>query len=96
VLPVCAEALVLRVVGFTSAFGLVAQFTGPSPFGMFHDLRWVLVYHDFWWSFVGESVAAIVVRGLLATGLMVLAWPEEITRPSWWPLLRINLAFTTL
>ncbi|GAA2704635.1 hypothetical protein ACFY2R_09570 [Micromonospora olivasterospora] len=53
---------------------------------MFHDLRWVLVYHDSWFSFAAELVAAVVVRGLLCTGCVALAWPGDVPRP---PLRRL-------
>lgn len=94
--PVLAEALVLRTVGFVSALGLAAQLTAPSPFGMFHDLRWVQVYHDSWWSFAGESVGVIVVRSLLTAGIVSLAWTDGAPQRSWLYVLRMNLLFNLL
>jgi hypothetical protein len=95
-LPVLVEALVLRLVGFTSVLGLAAQITAPSPFGMFHDLRWVQVYHDSWWAFAWESVAAIVMRSLLTAGVVSLAWTGGAPQRSWLYVARMNLAFNAL
>lgn len=94
--PVVVEALVLRSLGFGSAIGLAPQATAPAPFGMFHDLRWVQVYHDSWWSFAVESVAAIVLRGLLTATVVWLAWPEDAPRRTWVSIARLNLAFSAL
>lgn len=94
--PVLAEVLVLRGLGFVSAIGLAPQITAPAPFGMFHDLRWVQTYHDSWWSFALESVAAIVVRSLLTATLVRLAWPADVPPRSWTSILRMNLGFSTL
>lgn len=38
-----AEAGALVAAGFTGALGLAPQISAPVPFGVFHDLRWVLV-----------------------------------------------------
>lgn len=94
--PVLIEASVLRGAGFVSVMGLAAQASAPAPFGMFHDLRWVLVYHNSWWSFAAESLAAIAARSLLTATAVWLAWPEDMHRRAWLSLLRMNLAFSTL
>lgn len=94
--PVLVEALVLRTVGFVSAMGLAPQISAPAPFGVFHDVRWVLVYHSSWWAFVAESVAAILSRGLLTATAVWLAWPDDAPRRSWPSIVRMNLAFGAL
>ena len=94
--PVLAEALVLQGFPFSSALGLAPQLTAPSPFGMFHDLRWVLVYHPSWWAFAVESVAAIVVRSLLTAGIVSVAWTDGAPQRSWVYVLRMNLLFNLL
>jgi hypothetical protein len=94
-LPVLGEVLALRTTGFTSALGLAPQLTAPSPFGMFHDVRWVQVYHNSWWAFAIESAAAIVLRSLFNTGAVVLAGGAGGER-TWLAVLRLNLLFNLL
>jgi hypothetical protein len=53
----------------------------------------VIVYHRSWAGFVGESVAAIVLRGLFCTVLTALAWPAQASRPSLRRLAVRNVAF---
>ena len=81
--PVLAGALVLRVVGFDSATGLSPQLTAPAAYGVFHDLRWLMVYHESWPGLAGEVVAAVLLRSLLVAGIVQLAWPEDRRRPAW-------------
>lgn len=94
--PALAEAVLLTSVGLTPTLGLAAQVTAPSPFGVFHDLRWVQVYHYSWWSFAWESAVAIVVRSLINAGIVSLAWPAEHEQRSWVSVLRRNLVFNLL
>jgi len=59
---------VLRTVGLDSALGLSPQASAPPAFGVFHDLRWLMVYHSSWPAFLGEAVAAVLLRGLAECG----------------------------
>src|SRR4029077_3264079 len=52
-----------------------------GPFGVFHDLRWLLVYHRSWFFFVVELTAAILVRGALIGIFVHEAWPDDVERP---------------
>lgn len=94
-LPAALEAGILQATGLSAALGLAAQITAPSPFGVFHDLRWVLVYHDSWYTFAAESAASIVVRSLFNSAMVSLA-ADAPFRPAWWPALRMNLLFNLL
>lgn len=76
------EALFLDLFGPAPARALAPQASALGPFGIFHDLRWLLVYHSTWLLFGLELVAAIVVRGALIGLLVRLAWPEGSRRPS--------------
>src|SRR5512135_75501 len=76
------EALFLDLFGPAPARALAPQASALGPFGIFHDLRWLLVYHSTWLLFALELVAAIVVRGALIGLLVRLAWPETSRRPS--------------
>ncbi|GGM01597.1 esterase/lipase family protein [Micromonospora yangpuensis] len=81
-LPPAVEAFVLVKVNFISAQGLPPQITAVWPYDTYHDLRWIFVYHNSWLAFGVLMVAAILLRGLLTTGLVALAWPGEVDRPS--------------
>ncbi|HUC36177.1 MAG TPA: hypothetical protein VMR97_03545 [Acidimicrobiales bacterium] len=67
---------------------LAPQASAVAPFGVFHDLRWISVYHDSWVVFAGEILGMLVVRGGLTALSVSLAWPGQIERPSarslWW------------
>ena len=94
--PAGVEAGVLRAVGFSSPLSLTPQVSAMWPYGTLHDLRWVLVYHRSWAGFVGESLAAIAVRGLLGTALTALAWPSGVPRPSLARLGARNVVFAAV
>ncbi|GIH18341.1 hypothetical protein Raf01_65130 [Rugosimonospora africana] len=94
--PAGIEAAVVRGTGFTTTISLVPHITAVWPYGTFHDLLWVMVYHRSWAGFVGESLAAIGTRALLCTGLIALAWPPERERPQLSRLLLRNLGFSAL
>lgn len=74
--PAAGEAGVLRAVGFGSALSLAPQITSISPYGSFHDLRWILVYHSSWPLLVVELLAAIVVRTAWAIAMSLVAAPR--------------------
>jgi hypothetical protein len=71
--PAAGEAVVLRAVGFASALSLAPQITAISPYGSFHDLRWIAVYHASWPALVAELAAAVVVRSLFTVAMTVVA-----------------------
>ncbi|HZD65059.1 MAG TPA: hypothetical protein VE152_03075, partial [Acidimicrobiales bacterium] len=77
------EAGVLRGVGFVELIPLAPQVPAPPPYGVFHDLRWLIVYHDSWLSLVWELALLVALRGLLTALLVRLAWPAALPRPSW-------------
>ncbi|OKI49357.1 hypothetical protein [Micromonospora sp. CB01531] len=94
--PPAIEAAVLRGVRFTSVLGLAPQASAVWPYGTFHDLLWVLVYHNSWIGFAVELLATIVLRGLFCAVLIAIAWPTEVPRPSWRRLAGRNLAISAL
>jgi hypothetical protein len=73
--PAAGEGAVLRAVGFGSALSLAPQITSIGPYGSFHDLRWILVYHSSWAALVAELLAAVVVRAGWAVAMTVAAAP---------------------
>jgi hypothetical protein len=76
-----AEAVLLTLLGIPSGMGLAGQVTALGPFGVFHDLRWLFVFHESALSFALGLVALLVLRSLLLTILVRLAWPGS--PPSW-------------
>ncbi|GLY22049.1 hypothetical protein [Micromonospora sp. NBRC 101691] len=91
-----AESLVLVSIGFRQAEGLIGQSSAVWPYDSYHDMRWLLVYHDSWWTFGLGLVVAIVVRGALSAALVGLAWPGGRPRPSRRVLLLRNLGVAAL
>ncbi|SCG77136.1 alpha/beta hydrolase [Micromonospora humi] len=89
-LPAVEEA-VLVAARFHAAQGLAPQVTAVWPYDSYHDMRWLLVYHDSWGSFGLGLLALIVIRALLSALLTWLAWPAGEARPSRRWLLRRNL-----
>ncbi len=71
------EVLVLGGLNLPSGFSLAAQVTAPGPFGVFHDLRWLFVFHDSVAGFVVGLLGMIVLRSLLLALLARSAWPGQ-------------------
>ncbi|SCL29295.1 hypothetical protein GA0074692_2699 [Micromonospora pallida] len=91
-----AESLVLVLIGFRQAEGLIGQSTAVWPYDSYHDMRWLLVYHNSWWVFGLGLVGAIMVRGALSAVLVGLSWPARRPRPSRRTLLLRNLGVAAL
>src|SRR5438270_772142 len=66
-----AEAGLLRAFDPGSA-GMAAQVTAPAPLDLFHDMRWISVFHDSWVVFGLEIMAVLVLRILWAV------WPVAL------------------
>ncbi|MFG3581419.1 alpha/beta fold hydrolase [Micromonospora chersina] len=96
VLPAVVQETVLVGIGFHGARGLAPQVTAVWPYDSFHDLRWLLVFHDSWGNFLLGLVALTVFRGVLTAGLTALAWPARAARPSFGWLVRRNLEVAAL
>ena len=77
-----AETVALHVTGMRSIAGIAPQVTGPPPFGVYHDLRWVLVFHASWGGLAAELAGLLVFRTLLNAGLVLLAWPPGVPHPA--------------
>ncbi len=94
-LPVL-EALILGVIGASGAQALAPQASAPAPFGVFHDLRWLLVFHPSWHAVAVELAALIAVRSTITALILRAAWPIGKQAPSPARLAACSLAFTVV
>src|SRR4051794_1455454 len=74
-LPVI-ETAILWAVGMETALGIAPQASAPAPFDVFHDLRWLLVYHRSWVDLTLEFAAFIAFRTAVTAFMVRAAWPE--------------------
>ena len=88
------EATLIGLLGPRSALALAPQATATAPYGVFHDLRWLLVYSHSWLTVGLESLGFLVIRGGLTALTVHLAWPYDAPRPPFVVLARRALAFT--
>ncbi|WP_241825167.1 hypothetical protein [Micromonospora sp. CB01531] len=86
-----AEVFVLVLVGFIPAEGLAPQSTAVWPYDSYHDMRWLLVYHNSWLMFGSGLLALIALRGVLSATIVSLAWPAHAPRPPYRALLLRNV-----
>src|SRR5436305_11050357 len=91
-LPVL-ETVILWAVGMETALGIAPQASGPAPFDVFHDLRWLLVYHRSWVGLVLEGLAFVVFRTGVTAFMVRAAWPEGEEVPPLGRTLRSSAAF---
>lgn len=96
VVPAALEALLVATIGSSGAAALAPQVTAATPFDVFHDWRWLLVYHSSWPAFTLEVLALVAVRSALMGGLVRAAWPAALDRPAWRDQLRATVRVTVL
>jgi hypothetical protein len=82
----------LAALGLRSGMGLAGQATAPGPFGVFHDLRLLFVFHDSIVGFAVGAVGLVVGRSLLGALMARAAWPGS--PPPFLRLLRHMLVIT--
>jgi hypothetical protein len=90
------ETALLSVFGLQSALGIAPQATGPAPFDVFHDLRWLLVYHRSWLGLALEAAAFIAVRTAITAFLVRAAWPEGEEPPPLRTVLKHSAVFVVV
>ena len=81
ILAPVAETAVLWFLGPKGSAALGPQVTAPPPFDLFHDLRWISVYHNSWPLLAVELVAIVVLRGLYIAWMIQGAWPRDDRPP---------------
>jgi hypothetical protein len=98
---VCAAAAALEtlLVGAfapASSLGLATQVSAPPPFGVFHDLRWIVVYHESWLGLAFELVAFVAFRSMLTAVCLRTAWPADLPAEPWSVTIRRSVLFTVV
>ena len=93
---VVTEAVLLWALGLRSSIAVAPQVSAPAPFGVFHDLRWLLVFTRSWVSLAGAALALLALRTALTTVFVGLAWPRDVARPGWRASLPAAALFTDL
>jgi hypothetical protein len=80
VLAPVAETALVRTLA-PGAAGLAPQVTAPPPLDLFHDLRWVSVFHNSWVTLGLELAGVILLRSLWIASVVRAAWPREAGTP---------------
>src|SRR5438105_10658450 len=88
------EAGLLRAFDPGSA-ALAAQVTAPAPLDLFHDMRWISVFHNSWVVFAAELVAVLILRSVWAAWIVQRSWPGP-TPPGMLPASRRASLFYAL
>jgi hypothetical protein len=70
--PPMIEGAILSGLSIQRAAAVAPQLTAMPPFGAFHDLRWVAVFHRSWLQF-GLAIAAAALFRSILTACMVCA-----------------------
>lgn len=86
----------MQAFGVTSGLALAPQVTAPPPFGVFHDLRWLMVYHSGYGTFAGLLAALYALRVTLLVVLVRLAWPRNRPRPTLRRTFATTVGFVTV
>ena len=95
----CAGAAVVETVlvgalAPASSLGLATQVTAPPPFGVFHDLRWIVVYHESWLGLALELLAFVMFRSVVTTLCLRAAWPHDLPPEPLAVTIRRSVLFT--
>jgi hypothetical protein len=90
------ETLLVGALAPSSSLALATQVTAPPPFGVFHDLRWIVVYHESWLGLALELLAFVVFRSALTVVCLRAAWPRDVPCEPWALTVRRGVVFTVI
>jgi hypothetical protein len=90
------ETVLVWITAPRASLGLATQVSAPPPFDVFHDLRWLVVYHESWVGFAFELVAFVAFRSLMTTCLVRTAWPADVPREPVAATVRRSVVFTVV
>lgn len=65
-----AETGLVWGLGIPGDRAIALQVTTPSPWGQFHDLRWLLVFHDSWLTLALGGFGVVAARSLMNSFLV--------------------------
>ena len=71
------ECALITAAGPRAALAIAPQISAPPVFDVFHDLRWIAIYHNSWITLGLELLLMIVVRSALASWTVSLAAGNE-------------------
>jgi hypothetical protein len=75
VLAPVAETAAALTFGPRAGASLGPQVTAPPPFDLFHDLRWISVYHNSWLTLALELVVMVGLRSAYVAWVVQRSWP---------------------
>jgi len=90
------ESIVVVALLPGGAAAITPQVVAPAPLGVYHDLRWLLVYHPSWLVLVVGLAALVAFRAALDTWLVRCAWPRDVPSPDRREHLRRAARFTLI
>jgi hypothetical protein len=76
VLAPMAETIAVRLQGPAGSAALAPQVTAPPPLDLFHDLRWISVFHNSWIALALELSAMVALRSLWVAWAVHRSWPS--------------------
>ena len=79
VLAPVVETVVIRLQGPAGSAALAPQVTAPPPLDLFHDLRWISVFHNSWVALGLELAVMVLLRGLWVAWAVHESWPSSRT-----------------
>src|SRR3989454_49846 len=81
VLAPVAETAAALTFGPRAGASLGPQVSAPPPFDLFHDLRWISVYHNSWLTLALELVGMVVLRSAFVAWILQRTWPHRAGAP---------------
>ncbi len=93
---VVLETVVVAAIAPEHSVALAPQVSAPAPFDVFHDLRWLLVYHESWLGLALELAVLLAWRTAVANLVVRFAWPTDGVLPSWRAQARRVLPFVAI
>jgi hypothetical protein len=81
VLAPVAETAAALIIGPKTGASLGPQLSAPPPFDVFHDLRWISVYHNSWATLALELIAMVVLRSAYVAWILQRTWPRASGAP---------------
>lgn len=91
-----AETALVSLLGPYTGLALAPQVSAPTPFDVFHDLRWIIVYTPSWGALAFALVAFVAFRTAVTALVVGRAWPGDLPWPSARALVRRAFLSTVL